>query len=185
MNLKKILNLGASLIGTAYPPLGAAIKTVNAFLPKDKQLPENATGEDVERSMEGMNPDMKADLMGKEIDLEIQEVKSHENIQIALAKSDETGSSTRPNIAYMMAWCVCSQVIAVVLCISLAAYGKTEGLAVLKDCWPMLVASIGTPTVLLKTYFGLRTEEKAIRQAVANGHPPPISPLGILGKLLK
>lgn len=186
MKLSEILGIGASLVGTAYPPLGLAIKAVNMVLPPDHQLPESATGNDVYNHMDSLPSDVQLELMGKEIDLEIQEVKSHEAIQIALASADATGSSTRPYIAKMMAWAVLLTVLPLAWVFSYAVVtGDDKVVAAIADNYLVILALIGTPTTLLVAYFGMRTKEKAMRQAVAHGHPPPLNPLGIIGKLLK
>lgn len=183
---KALLKIGLGVVRDAIPGAGTIIDTVNTFLPKDKKLPDSATGEQVHDAITALPADKQAEIMSKEIDLDIQEVKSHEAIQVALASADASGSSTRPNIAYMMAWAVLLVILPVAWTFCYAVIDdKADIVKAISDNYLMLLAIIGTPTTVLLNYFGNRTKEKAIRQAVANGYAPPVNPLGIIGKLLK
>ena len=183
---KALLKIGLGVVKDVIPGAGIIIDTINEFLPDDKKLPSTATGEQVQNALHSLPPDKQAELLGREIDLEIQEIQSHERIQIALAQADAAGSSTRPAIAYMMAWAVLLVVIPVAwtFCYAIAS-NKPEIVKAIADNYLMLLAIIGTPTTVLLNYFGNRSKDKAMRQAVAHGHPPPVSPLGFIGKLLK
>ena len=184
MKLKSILDTLATVAGIANPAVGMAIKAVNQFLPDEKKLPETATGNDVATVLKTLPPDMQLKLLETDLQVELAEITAWTEINKAHAEADASGSSTRPAIAMMMAWCVVAQVAAVVLSIIGASCGYPSALTALKTNWEMLTVSISTPTALLWAYFGLRTDEKKARYAVSTGQPIP-EKKGILAGLLK
>ena len=163
-----LLSVASTLIPGGPLILGA----VNAMLPDDKKLPESATGGDIRNAVNQLPAEQRGSLMEKQLDVEIAEINSWEGIQASLSQADAAGSSTRPYIAQMMAWCVVV-VIALFIAVWVSAIGadKVEVLKVLKDSWPMILTVIGTPTALLRAYFGMRTKEKTARYSAASGQP--------------
>lgn len=163
-----LLTAASTLIPGGPLILGA----VNAMLPDDKKLPESATGNDIRNAVNQLKPEQRASLMEKQLEVEITEIKSWEGIQASLSKADAAGSSTRPFIALMMAWCVA---IVVVLFSCVWAYAIVvdhyDTLETLGESWPMMLAVVGTPTALLRAYFGMRTKEKTARYSAASGQP--------------
>jgi hypothetical protein len=71
-----------------------------------------------------------------------------------------------------MAWAVFFAVSGAVLVLG-AAVTSDDSVLVEKlgNTWPLLLAILGTPTALLRAYFGLRTKEKQARYAAATGQP--------------
>lgn len=155
---------------TLIPGGPAILAAVNAFMPADKKLPPEATGQEIVTAVQNLPPDQQAELMKMELQVEIEEIQSWQKIQESLAQADAAGASTRPKIAMMMAYCV---VIVVYLFIGAWVWAMfnvdKDALAVIKDSWPMMVAVIGTPTALLRAYFGMRTKEKQSRYSAASG----------------
>jgi len=184
MNLLKILGtVGSGIISIMVPGGAAIVAGINAFLPDDKKLPENATGSQVQDSISNLPPEKQAEILAKEYDVEIAKIESWATIQGHLSKADATGASTRPTIAMMMAWLVVLQVITVcILMISSVLMVNNELLSTIKEFWPMLLASMGTPILLLRSYFGMRTEEKKHRVHAATGVAPIA---GLISSLFK
>ena len=183
MKFKKLLGIAADVAGTANPLVGAGINLINKFLPKDKQLPSTASNGEVLSAAEKLSSEDQAALWDKELDVEIKEIESHTEIMKALAEADASGSSTRPNIAYMMAW---------VLAISITpvagefAYAMVvENSIIMKSItenYMVLLALLSGPTTLLYKYFGARTEEKKSRYAMAKNQP--VQNTGLIGSIL-
>jgi len=163
-----LLTAASSLIPGGPLILGA----VNAMLPEDEKLTENATGQDIRNAVNKLSPDQRVSLMEKELDVEIAEIKSWEGIQASLAHADAAGASTRPFIAVMMAWVVVAVVMLFMATWSYSVYTDNSFLTdSLSDSWPLFGTVIGTPTYLLKSYFGMRTKEKTTRYNAAAGQP--------------
>ena len=159
-------------VSSVIPGGPLILGAVNAMLPDDKKLPESATGNDIRNAVSQLTPEQQGSLMEKQLDVEIAEIKSWEGIQESLSKADQAGSSTRPAIAMMMAWCI---VFVVALFTSVWGYAvvvdHSDTLETLGESWPMMLAVIGTPTALLRSYFGMRTKEKTTRYNAAAGQP--------------
>jgi hypothetical protein len=181
--LKKVgsVALTASTGGAAGPILAA----INAVLPSGEQLPENATGDQAMEAIEGLPPSERAAIMDKQFDVEIAGIQSWTSIQEALAVADATGSSTRPQIAYMMAWLVVLSAAAIIAALTAAIVtNDVEMVKALMDAWPFILAILGTPAALLRAYFGMRTDEKKARYNTAAGHPAQGIAGAIMGKWL-
>ena len=163
-----LLTAASSVIPGGPLILGA----VNSMLPDDKKLPETATGSDIRNAVNQLTPDQRSSLMEKELEVEITEIKSWEKIQESLSKADAAGASTRPYIALMMAWCI---VIVAMIFSSVLAYSIAvdhyDTVETLNESWPLMLTVLGTPTALLRAYFGMRTKEKTARYSAASGQP--------------
>ena len=175
MNLGDILKtVGSGLIttltGGAAPLILAGL---NAVLPDDKQLPDNATGLDAQRAIDTLTPEQRASVLSKEYDVEIEEIRGFTDRFKAMAEVDASGNTTRPQIAMMMAVCV---VFTVIVTISIFSYAVVEGkelmIKSIMDGWPFLLAILGTPTALLRSYFAMRTKEKQHKYEATTGVKP-------------
>ena len=62
---------------------------------------------------------------------------------------------------------------------------NTEMLKELKESWELMLVLLGTPTALLRAYFGMRTKEKQARYAAATGQPIAGVMGGVLGLFRK
>jgi len=176
MNFKKLFEtLKGPLLtaaSTLIPGGPLILGAVNAMLPEDRKLPVTATGHDMRNAVAALSSEQRSSLMEKELDVEIAEITSWADIQQAHAVADAAGSSTRPFIALMMAWCIVTVVaIFIVVWADAVIGGKAELLKTLNDSWPMILAVVGTPTALLRAYFGMRTSEKKARYSAAAGQP--------------
>lgn len=159
-------------VSTVIPGGPLILGAVNAMLPDDEKLSDSATGADIRNAVNQLAPEQRASLMEKQLDVEIAEIESWQGIQASLAQADAAGSSTRPYIAVLMAWCVIL-VISIFICIWGYAVVKNHVLTLeaLNDAWPMMTVLIATPTALLRSYFGMRTKEKTARYSAASGQP--------------
>jgi len=183
MELGKILaKVGTSIIRDIVPGGGMIIDLVNEFLPKDKKLPENATGEQVVRTVNTLSPADQALIYRKELDVEIAEINSWTQIQASLAEADKAGASTRPQIALMMARVVSFVIIAFsTIWIVAIVQNNVAMIGKLTESWPLTLSIIGTPIALLRAYFAMRSKEKKARYGAAVGQPQS---LGVVQDLL-
>lgn len=155
---------------TLIPGGPVILSAVNAMLPEDEKLPEAATGQQIVDKVNSLPADQRASLMEKQLDVDIAEITAWERIQASLAVADTSGASTRPYIAMMMAWLVVIETAVIVFVLAVAIWQKDDTtLTVLQEFWPLLLALIGTPTALLRAYFGMRTNEKKARYSAATG----------------
>jgi hypothetical protein len=167
--LKKV---GGGIIRNAIPGGGMMLDVVNEFLPEDKKLPAGATGAEAANAISALPPEQRQIVLAKQLDVEIEEVRSWASIQESLAKADASGSSTRPRIAMMMAWIVVALTVAFMAVWSKAVItGDGKTLTVLSSSWELMLTVLGTPAALLRAYFGMRTAEKKARYQAASGQP--------------
>ena len=183
MNFKSVLNLGALVAGTAFPPLGAAIKLINMQLPADKQLPESATGSQAEAAMMTLPASAQASLLSQEIAAEVTKDNNFKDIVLALNEADASGASTRPQMADKAMNTLVGQSVAMMICIMYAvATGDTEMIQNIKDLWPLVLALLAPFAAVVKQYLGIRTQDKRARLQAAVGQPVS-APVGILNTL--
>jgi len=187
MKIGKILaKVGGSIISNIVPGAGIVIDAINAFLPDDKKLPENATGQQAGAAINSLHPGEQAQVLSKQLDVEIVEAQEYTKVITALADADKSGSSTRPAIAKMMAWIVSFSVIVFSSALTIAIFNEaTETIKQLSDAWPLMLAVLATPTALLRAYFGMRTKEKKARYDIGNGQSKSGGLLGDIVGLFK
>ncbi len=186
MRIREILSATANVAGALNPALAAAIGVVNGLLPKDQRLPLTATGSMVSASAEGtLDPEQLSELLDREIDVRVSDNESWVDIQQSHNEADAKGSSTRPLIAMMMACTVCGSTVPLALSLAYAvATGNTQLIGFIDMAVFPILALVGTPTVLLRAYFGMRTSEKKARYAASVGQDINTSMIsGILGTL--
>ena len=171
MKLSDILiKAGSTILKTLIPGSGLLIDSVNAFLPEDKKLPNDATGTQVSDAINTLPPDQRVLVLMKEYDVEIAEISSWTQVQSSLAEADKSGASTRPKIALMMAKIVSFVVVAYSSALIIAIIlDRVSMITSLSNTWPLMLAIIATPTLLLRAYFGMRSKEKENRYNVATG----------------
>ncbi len=162
--LKRVAGAGIEVAASAIPGGSAVLSLVNSFLPPEKKLPETATGQQLTDAVASLPPEQRLALMSKELDVEIAKENAWVQVQGSLAAADESGKSTRPEIALMMAKLVVG--ITVAEAVAIAWVATTTGKF---PPWELVAALLSLPTVLLRAYFGMRTEEKKARYAAAVG----------------
>jgi hypothetical protein len=186
MKIKDILKGAAGVVAYANPALGAAVAAINTFLPDSDQIPTNANGKQVEAALGNLPSNQQLQLLEKEIDLEIRKAETWADIQKAHSETDAKGASTRPTIAMCMAFTVCASVLPISFALAWAIFTNDSETIKIIDAavWPLL-ALIGTPTVLLRSYFGMRTNEKKARYAASVGSPVNTGILDTISRHLK
>lgn len=184
MDFKSILKtVGSGLIANLVPGGSAIVSVINGFLPDDKKLPENATGEQANSAIDTLSPQDKAIVLSKQFDVEITEIREHTKVINALGEVDKTGNSTRPFIALLMAWVVAFAIVGLVIMLGVAINSKDhETVKAIGDNWPLFIALLGIPGALLRAYFGMRTKEKQQKYEAITGVS---APTGILSSILK
>ena len=179
--LKKV---GSTIIRNVVPGGGLIVDVVNSFLPKEKKLPEDATGEQIHQAVKTLPPDQQAQIYMKEIDVELAEISAWTQVQSSLAEADKAGASTRPRIALMMAYIVGFVVLSFSSMWIVAIFrDQVEMIKRLADSWPLMLTIIATPTALLRAYFGMRSKEKKERYSAAVGQA--IKPSNFLVDIIK
>ncbi len=175
MKVSDILTAAATVGSMFFPALGPVINLANTLLPADKQVPESATGDDVAEAIKGLPMDRQAMILSADIDLKKTEILEHTKITSVLAKTDITGNSTRPAIADDFAKVIS---FVIILMVSMWAYavmtGNKEMLGIIQDSWQMILAVTVPPLAVIRSYFGMRTDEKNTRQFAARGLNAPL-----------
>ncbi len=163
MNLLSILGkVGGSILADVLPGANTILKVVNGFLSDEDKLSDKATGTDIKAAISSMPANVQLDILKKEFDVEIVNIKEHTKVVAALCEVDKAGNSTRPAVAIMMARVVAFSVV-VLISMLVIAIGNN---------WPLVLAMLGTPTALLRAYFGMRTKEKQHKYLAATGAAP-------------
>ena len=192
MDIGKILTkVGTSLIRDIVPGAGAVIDLINGFLPDDKKLDiETTTGIKAISAINQLPPAEQTQILSKQLDVEITEIKEWSNVISMLAEADKSSNSTRPKIAIMMSWCVTLSILIFISLWTVAiTRDKVDMIKALSDAWPLMLTVLATPTALLRAYFGMRADEKKSRykmaQGLQSGQIFPSEEKGILTKVMK
>ena len=172
------------VVATANPLVGGALSLVNGFLPDDKKLPAEATGEDVQNAYNGLPADAQAKV-DQRAEIELASINASVDKLDAMVSVESKSGNTRPHIAVVMAWVVALAVVGLLFIIGVGVWNKdADTLEKVTTAWPLFLAILGTPTALLRAYFGLRTKEKKARYAAATGQPIS-GMIGSLANLIK
>jgi hypothetical protein len=168
MKLLGILGkVGSAVIKTIVPGGGLIIDVVNEFLPDDKKLPTDATGSDMQQAVDSLPPEQRAQLMGREFDVQIE---AHHTLQAMLRAEQASTHTTRPQIALGSFRLVAFVTIVVVSLWAYAVAIQNEKLvAAVVDGWPFVAAVIAPFVTLLWAYFGILKNEQRNRLNAANG----------------
>jgi hypothetical protein len=172
MSIKSFLSGALDVVGAFVPGVAAAAKTVNALLPDDKKLDlKTSTGQDVLNAYNGLSESQQV-AIEKQFEVEMAEIHASVDKLQAMVSAEIPTANMRPKIAYMMAWTVVIAVIGMMIIWFVSVVMKnTEMLKELKESWELMLVLLGTPTALLRAYFGMRTKEKQARYAAATGQP--------------
>lgn len=157
MNISDILKTTAAVTGAVNPLLGAAIGVANQFLDKEDQIPQSATGAEVQSKIESLPPETRQQIYSKQIDLKIAQEEGWTERYKAMAAAD--GQTTRPQIALRMCNTLCFAVLAFcVLIFWRPGVLENEGV------WVVFGTLTGVPATILMNYFGNLRREHAQRQ---------------------
>ena len=181
-----VKTVGSSVISKTVPGGSLIIDGINALLPDDKHLPDDATGNQVNTAISNLPPEQQAQVLNKEYDVKKEQIKqSHSSLQTMLEANATSVHTTRPKIAYQ-AWLIVGFVtvlfgvgwfIAVVT-------GDNEMVKSIKDSY-MFVGFLLTPLIVwLNAYFGVLRNESVDKMNAAQGYK--VDPVGgLIGKLFK
>ncbi len=188
MKLSKILkSVGAGLIKEAVPGGGLLLSAVNELMPAGAKLAGDSTGEQISEAIESLPPDRRAELLGKEFDVEITQIKeSSASLQAMLAADASSSHTTRPYIAKHSFHVVAAVVSIAVL---MWAYAITEGdsdlVTAVTGGWPFILGAIAPFTILLQAYFGVLKSENKNKLDAANGNPTTSIVGGLISSFIK
>lgn len=188
MNLGDILKtVGTGLIASiAGPAAPLIIAGINGFLPGDKQLPNNATGEQAQSAIDELSPELRASVLEKQYDVKIEHIKqSYGALNTMLSANAQSTHTTRPKIAYQAFQVIAFSTISVIAVFCFAVVtGNVEMIEVIKGSWLFIFGVITPLVTILHAYFGVLTNESKDRLNAAQGHKvDPVS--GLIGKLFK
>jgi len=166
-----VKKVGSGLVREMVPGGGLLISAVNALLPRGTNLPDNATGDDINVAIQALPATKQASVMEKEFDVEITEIKeSHSTLRTMLETDANNPHSTRPYIAkgafYVVAFVI-------ILVMGVWAYGAITGhvemVVEIMSGGPFILAIIGPFVTLLWAYFGILKSEHRGKLNAANG----------------
>lgn len=177
-----VKKVGTGIISETVPGGKFIIDTVNDFLPSDKQLPANSTGDDVNNMIDSLPHAEKVTIMLKQFDVDETQIKeSHNTARAMLDAESRSTHTTRPYIAKHSFHVVA--VITVVIA-SMWAYGVGSSNPTLvtsvTDGWPFVAALVGPFVTLILGYFGILKTEHKNRLDAANGSNNPSGIAGII-----
>lgn len=176
LNLKSILKAAATVAApliSSHPLGAAALAAINEFLPEDKQVGANATGKEVLDRIGALPSGQQAALLEKTIEAEVEKDRIFASSVQVMAEVDKAGASTRPYIAVLMAWYFVVTGVLLAVALLLAVQEGEAQLRAMGDLWMIVLMWMGLPIALLRSYFGLRTDEKNARYAAAVGQNIP------------
>ena len=186
MNLWDIVKtVGAGIISTVVPGGSVIVGAINAVLPDDKKLPDNATGSDAISAINNLPPEKQAALMEKKFDVDITQIKeTHSTVRAMLDADAKNPHSTRPYIAKGSFLVVAFTSITT---ISIWSYGVIKGddklVTAVMNGWQFVLAVIGPLVTLLWAYFGVLKTERKNRLDAAGNKSQPSGITGLLSKL--
>ena len=172
---------------TALPGVGSRIVgAINELLPKGVTLPPGASGEDITRVIADLPPEQQADLMDREFEVDIVQIKeSNDTVRTMLESDAKNQHSTRPRIALGAFRAVA---FVIVLTVSTWVYGVIKGddelVGHLVNGWPFILTAIGPLVTLLWAYFGVLKQEHKNRLDAANGATGSSGVVGMLANLI-
>jgi hypothetical protein len=188
MNLWEIVkNVGSAALQVALPGTGSLIVgAINAALSDDKQLPQHATGSEVQDALVHVPSDQRAALMDKQFDVTIEQLKqAGESNRAMLAAEAISTHTTRPKIALGAFHVVAYAEIVAISIWAYAVINSDDPLKSVTDGWAFIVA-VTLPFVgLLNAYFGILKNEQADKLNASQGNPTRSGLSGIVSALLK
>lgn len=179
-------SVGSAVISNVVPGGSAIISLANEFLPDDKKLPGNATGDQALSAINSLPPEQQASVYEKELDVSIEQIRqTHGSLQAMLASEAISQHTTRPKIA-LGSFRVVS--FAIIVAISAWAYGVVTGDAKMIDSvtdgWPFIAAVVAPLVTLLWAYFGVLKQEAKDKLTAASGSGEPPGIVGAIASVL-
>ncbi len=179
-------DIGVGLIKEVVPGGGLLIKAINAVLPDGMDLPDDATGDDINHIVSSLPPEQQAQIMNKEFDVEMTQIKeSNETVRVMLESDVKNPHSTRPYIAKHSFHVVAFTDLLAISIWAWAVITSENPLKNLTEGWPFILAVTGTLTTLLLAYFGILKQEHKNKLDAAAGAPQPSGLAGLISSFIK
>lgn len=184
-----ILTTVGSRIINQVVPFGLGndlINLVNKELPKDKQLPVNATGQQVAEAANSLTPEQRASLQAKQFDIDLATIQEKgDTLRTMLDADANNPHSTRPHIAlgsfYLLA------VLSVLIVGSWAwavVSANDKVVTAIVDGWPWVVGILAPFVGFLNAYMGILRDEQRNKLAASCGGQMPPAPAGLISRLI-
>lgn len=182
-----VKTIGAGVISATIPGGALLVGAINKFLPEDKKLPSTATGTEVQSAIQSLPPDQQAELMEKEFEVDITQIKeTHSTVRMMLDSDAKNPQSTRPYIAKQAFHVIAFAIVTVVSIWAIAILTDDSAMSkIVMDGWPFILAVIAPFVILLHAYFGIIKAEARDRLHAAEGNSKPPGLAGILSILMK
>lgn len=159
---------GAALFREAVPGGSLILDGLNAFLPDNKKLGPNVTGDEMLR-------DLPPEVLNKQFDVELEMIRqAGETNRAMLVAEANSKQTTRPKIALGAFRVVAFITLLITSMWAVAVWRSDEGmLETIVDGWPFVLALIGPFVGWLNSYFGkLRDEHRNRLEAVTGVQKP-------------
>lgn len=182
-----IKQVGSVALQVALPGTGALIVgAINAVLPEDKQLPQHATGAEVQDALVHVPSEHRAALMDKQFDVDLERLRQTGESNRAMLAAEATSThTTRPRIALGAFHVVAYAEIVAISVWAFAVMTSDDPLQNVTDGWAFIVA-VTLPLVgLLNAYFGILKTEQADKLNALNGAPAQSGLMRLVSSLIK
>lgn len=177
MKILDILKTVGAGVLSSHPAGAAALTLVNSFLPDEKKLPENVTGEEAENEINNLPPAQKQAILLANIDLEKTKEEGYTKRYEAMCKADgqETRSAIVKQAMNFLCW-----ITLLFMCAISWVYVTNGAEAAFSDnmVW-FFFAITSTFAYVVRAYFGDLKSETQSRHTIMDAKPR--SPGGIAG----
>jgi hypothetical protein len=155
---------GTALLAT-HPAGAAAMTLINSFLPSDKKLGTNATGDDARTAFSQLGPKDMMHIQTAKIDQAVEEDKGRTARYVAMCESDN--QSTR---AKLVQWAMVALIAISVIFIGAVAWvyiKEGAAMAFSSEMAFVFITVSGTFAYVVRAYFGdLRTETESRHSSI-------------------
>ena len=169
--LSDVVKVGEGVLSVAAPELAPVVGIVNSLLPSDKQLPQNATGNQVAAAYQGLNPDQQVQIREKMLDTQASMYSTQGDAIKAMFASAATAPNDEHGIIALKSFRVIA--FTIITMVSLWSYAvATNNDAMVKSIngGGVLVLTWIAPLVyVLKSYFGAVIVQHANNVKAATG----------------
>jgi hypothetical protein len=157
---------GTSVLTSVIPGAGIAIDLVNSFRDADDQLPNNATGKQLEDAVKSLTPEQQAQITNRKFDLEEKRIEAN----VALMNAGPA-HATRAWIAkWAFILVAVSTALVVIIWGKAVVWDKSDTMVkTIMDGWPFVAALLSPFILWLNRYFGILKQEQQDRLNAGNG----------------
>jgi len=182
-----VRTVGSGIISSVVPGGGAIVSAINAFLPKDKKLQDTATGQEAANAIQALPADKRAELMSKQFDVDITQIKESNSTLRAMLESDaKNPHSTRPYIAKGAFLVVAFSIITIISLWAISVFNNNVStVKAVVDGWPFVLAVMTPLVTLLYAYFGVLKHEHKNKLNAASGVTEQSGITGLISAVLK